>query len=321
MKRWLVYVSVGLALVLPLIGLALKGESGMQALVSDASEVFSPPVASIKHASINYGVYDHVFGPNTEKALRNAKKIAIEHIFVSWLSLDDSEIRESYAYAHERNRWLMITIEPFTDDKKHPAGRLLAEIVAGTYDLNIEGLCREIGSLGSPVLIRWGHEMEHLSERYPWAGQPPDDFISAYRYFVRSCRNFASDVYFVWSPRGDIGLAEYYPGRQYADIVGISLYSFPVYSIDTVGHPESFVDVFAPRYQRVIAFNLPVIIAEFGVAGSPAYQASWMRGLFRNADKFPLLQSAVYFNAKDSPNVWPEKYGIPDWRISPEIFE
>jgi beta-mannanase len=63
------------------------------------------------------------------------------------------------------------------------------------------------------------------------------------------------------------------------------------------------------------------MLAELGVAGEPAYQEAWMWGLFRNVGKFPLLKTAIYFNAKDSPGVWPEEYGVPDWRISGRIFE
>jgi len=34
-----------------------------------------------------------------------------------------------------------------------------------------------------------------------------------------------------------------------------------------------------------------------------------------------LLRTVVYFNAKDHPGAWPDKYGVPNWTIDPTIFE
>ena len=321
MNKWLTYVLVGLAFGLPVLGILNYGDRGLQALLWNAEEVFAAPISRIKHASINYGVYDPVFDAGAGRAFKDAKGVAIEHIFVSWIDPDGSSIAEMQRYSRERNRWLMVTLEPFSDGRTVTSGGFLNQVIAGAYDGNIDAVCRSLGNTNSPVLIRWGHEMETRAERYPWSGQPPEDYIAAYRHFVRSCRKWIREGYYMWSPRGDVGLAEYYPGKRYVDYVGLSIYGLPVRDIQIAGRPRSFLEEFAPRYERVIAFNLPVMIAELGVAGDPAYQELWMRGLFRNAGKFPLLKTAVYFNAKDSPGAWPEEYGVPDWRISAEIFE
>jgi len=58
-----------------------------------------------------------------------------------------------------------------------------------------------------------------------------------------------------------------------------------------------------------------------GVSGNPSYQAHWMADFFRSARDFPLLRTAVYYNGKDVPGAWPEKYGTPDWTIDSNIFE
>ncbi|MCL2385695.1 MAG: hypothetical protein FWC84_07695, partial [Alphaproteobacteria bacterium] len=61
-----------------------------------------PVTSDFKHRGhVNYGVYDlhHRFS--------QAKGLAIEHIFVSWLSADAGDkILSSFEYARARNRWL-----------------------------------------------------------------------------------------------------------------------------------------------------------------------------------------------------------------------
>jgi len=42
---------------------------------------------------------------------------------------------------------------------------------------------------------------------------------------------------------------------------------------------------------------------------------------FEEMGNFPLLKTAVYFNAVDSEGAWEEKYGVPDWHIDPGVFD
>jgi cellulose synthase (UDP-forming) len=321
MSRWQSFALVGFAVTLIVAGLGLKGGRGLEALFWHAGEVFAAPLASVKHAQVNYGVYDPVFVADAEPSFAEKEGVAIEHIFVSWLAADTSAIAEAQAYASARDRWLMITVEPFMDARTPGHAEFLSAIVGGAYDADMVRVCRAIGDLGAPVFIRWGHEMEAPSERYPWAGREPDAFTAAYRRFVDQCRRVVSEGYYVWSPRGDPGLMTYYPGWDYVDYVGLSLYALPGFDTDVYGRVRTFSEAFGEKYRLVEGFDRPVMIAELGVAGDPAFQDDWMRDLFRNTTDFPLLKTAIYFNAVDSPGAWPEKYGIPDWSISGEIFE
>ena len=274
-----------------------------------------PVTAELKFSQrVNYGVYDF------DQQFSKARGVAVEHIFVSWLSPDSSDaISSSFAYAKERNRWLMITIEPFAVEGRR--SELLDDVAAGAYNSTIASVCQSIGSLKSSLFVRWGHEMEGTDARYPWSGGNSDSYIAAYRRFATRCRADAPDILFVWSPKGDPGLDEYYPGGAFVDLVGVSVYALLAYDLEHFGKVMNFRDTFTPKYNRMIAFNKPVMIAEMGVSGDPRYQAHWMADFFRNAQNFPLLRTAVYFNSKDNPGAWPEKYGIPDWTINPNIFE
>ena len=307
-------LAIGLC-ILGVTGIALRGQSAIAALSWGWADIATPITSELKHGTgVNYGVYDPF------QRFSEARGVAIEHIFVSWLSSELSEkISVSFKYASDRNRWLMITVEPHALGGREP--QLLNDVAAGAYDPIIESLCKAIGSLQAPALVRWGHEMETTDARYPWSGANNDSYIAAYRHFAEKCRADAPKIYLVWSPKGARGLAKYYPGRTFVDLVGLSVYELPAYDLDHSGKVISFRDILAPKYERVMVFNRPVIIAEMGVSGDSKYQAHWMADFFRSAPNFPLLRTAVYFDGKDNPGAWPEKYGTPDWTIDPNIFE
>ncbi len=309
---------------LPIITFFTHQDHALKALFWNTREMFAPPSSDIKFSSINYGVYDPSFDPDVHRTFSDAKDVAIEHIFISWLypdlTSDGSSVAERFDYSQERNRWLMVTVEPVSDGREPVSGDLLKQIGDGAYDENITAVCKKLGGLNAPIFIRWGHEMDSPNNRYPWSHGSPDDYISAYRHFVTTCREWIRNGYYIWSPLGVAGFADYWPGKKYVDYVGLIVFGTTQIDILTLGQPRSFTEVFTPLYERVIAFDLPVMIAELGVEGEPAYQDAWLRGLFRNAKQFPLLKTAVYFNAKDVVK-WAEELDIPDWRVSGQVFE
>jgi cellulose synthase (UDP-forming) len=309
-------LTVAAVLATPLVALALRGAAGLDGLLWGVRSAAPALWDFDKHeGGVNYGVYD------PDRAFVDARGVAIEHVFVSWLAGSGSQLASTAAYARERNRWLMVTVEPWPGPA--PGGRdgLLRDVTLGRYDRQVETVCRQMAGLGVPVFVRWGHEMEVPTGRYPWAHDDARLFVAAYRHFVDGCRRHAPEAFFVWSPRGDSGLERYYPGRPYADYVGVSVYAFPAWEIDHHQRPRPFREIFGERYERVKSFDRPVMIAELGVQGTPRYQAAWMDDGFRSMRQFPLLRSVVYFNAKDSVGAWDEKYGVPQWQIDPSIFE
>jgi endoglucanase len=301
--------------VLAVSGIIVRGQDAIGALTWGWANALTPVTSEFKHGQqVNYGVYD------PHQHFSKAKGVAIDHIFVSWLSPDLSDVFSSFFdNAKKRNRWLMITVEPHAVQGR--GSELLNDVVSGAYDPNIDSVCRSIGSLNPSVLVRWGHEMETTDARYPWSGANAENYKAAYRHFARRCRANAPNVYLVWSPKGAPELAKYYPGRSFVDLVGLSLYALPAYDLDHFGRIMTFRDAFIPKYNRVVAFDTPVMIAEMGISGDPKYQADWMADFFRSIQNFPLLRTVVYFNAKDNPGAWADKYGIPNWTIDPTIFE
>ncbi|HEY1454762.1 MAG TPA: glycosyl hydrolase [Roseiarcus sp.] len=257
---------------------------------------------------LQYGVYD------PDERFADSNRLAVEHIFVHWQPHDVARIRGAHTRASSRNRWLMVTIEPWPAHGR-AAETLFSDIVAGLYDPDIASVCSALGALGQGVFIRWAQEMEDPTGRYPWATGNAEGFVATYRYFVDHCRPWSHGrFFFVWSPKGLRQMADYFPGPSYVDYVGVSLYALERWDIAHFGKPRDFNAAFGEVYGFASQFKKPIMIAELGVQGSASYRDLWFSELARAKYSFPLLRIAVYFDAKE-PWPWPDGFGNPDWRI------
>ncbi|WP_163268963.1 glycoside hydrolase family 26 protein [Chelativorans alearense] len=265
-----------------------------------------------------FGIYD------PHGRFRGSSRPQIEHVFVYWQALDKRMLAGKMRLAEEKGRTLMVTVEPYTKAANWRDGgeRLFDDIIAGRFDAEITSICGMIASFPGEQWIRWGHEMEDPTGRYPWARDDARGYVAAYRKFVETCRDIAPRARFIWSPKGERGLAGYYPGTAYVDMVGLSVWGLEKWDRDWYGRPRGFTESFAEKYTRVERFGKPVIIAELGVAGGKAYRRTWMSQVLASAPAnaaFPLLTSVVYFNDKE-PHYWPNGYGSPDWRLSASVL-
>jgi cellulose synthase (UDP-forming) len=263
--------------------------------------------------TVQLGIYDwnDTFG--------DEDYVAIEHEFVSWLDDLSGPLAELARYAKKRDRWPMVTIEPWSDGREG-GSTLLRAINGGLYDQEIAGACGALAAMGVPIFVRWGHEMETPTGRYPWADFDSDAYVKAYKRFVEACRRHGKDFYYVWSPRGDEGLQRYYPGLEHVDIIGLSVYSYAAFELDYFGRIRSFAENLSERYDRVRGYKKTVMIAELGVDGAMEYRRQWLTDGLAQLHGFPLVRSIVYFNAPDSPEAWGEGWPKPDWSIDPRVF-
>src|SRR5262245_11148237 len=164
--------------------------------------------------SVRMGAYDP-YG-----TFSSDSKISIEHVFIPWQDVNLESLDGVDRYARARSRSLLITVEPWTwsyRDKARASRELFDSITAGSYDSSIRALCQKSASLKSEVTLRWGHEMDLGHDRYPWSAWTPAEYVQAYRHFVNTCRAAGAGLLFMWSPRGEPSLRDYYPGSAYVD--------------------------------------------------------------------------------------------------------
>lgn len=246
----------------------------------------------------------------------------IEHLFLPWEDVDLASLASADTYAIERGRTLLVTIEPWTwsNDRFVTPAELRSGIATGRYDGNIAAICSILGDFQTPTTIRWGHEMEDTTGRFIWADWEPADYIAAYRDFVAKCRQYAPEAAFMWSPKGEPRLAEYYPGDDVVDVIGLSVFGLQPYDQIVMQRDMTFRELVAPGYTAAAQFGLPIYVAELGYRGNVAYVEQWLTTVLEKIDEFPLLVGAIYFNDRDVV-AWPYNLGVPDWRVTSNVID
>lgn len=282
----------------------------MGGIVSATAALAGPP------GNLPFGVYD------PSGAFADDPDVSIEHLFLPWEDVLLQSLYDADAYAAERNRSVLATVEPWTwtRDERNSPETLIEGIQSGAYDDNMTTICSIFGEFRSPVTVRWAHEMEDLSGQFIWAGWEPDTYIAAFRRMVDVCRSVAPDLDFMWSPLGLEGFEAYFPGEDYVDVVGLSVFGLQPWEKEIIGHERTFREILDPRYERALAFGLPIVVAELGFVGDSDYVAKWVDDVRQDVEGLTELVAVIYFNQTEV-YPWPDGYGLPDWRFGHNILE
>jgi endoglucanase len=273
-------------------------------------------VAPLPPGEIPFGVYDPP-GNYSE-----TEGVTIEHLFLPWEDVALESLFGAADYAAARGRVLLVTLEPWTwvRSERNTPERLRNGLAAGIYDPNVLSVCGVLGRLSVPVTFRWGHEMDNINSSFIWARWSPADYIAAFQHVTSLCRSVAPEITVMWSPLGDEGMEAYWPGDAHVDLVGLSVFGLQAADRLWHGRDRSFTEILAPRYERALQFDRPIVVAELGYSGSRDYVESWESEILQVGETFPDLVGVVYFNF---PEVypWPDALGLPDWRVFERIIE
>ncbi|OOY13069.1 MAG: beta-mannosidase [Rhodobacteraceae bacterium] len=290
-------------------GAAALGLSLSMRQAQAAAPVEVPP------GTLPFGVYD----PDGDFADKTG--VVIEHLFLPWEDVYLPSLNDADEYALARNRALLVTLEPWTwsRSERNTAQYLRRGIERGEYDPNMIAIAEVLATLKSPVTLRFAHEMDDKTGQFIWSDWKPDDYISAYRRMTDLAKQYAPDISLMWSPLGDENMADYYPGDEYADIIGLTVFGLQAWDKAKYGRDRTFDDIFRPRYERAAAFGKPVAVAELGYVGDQAYVDMWKNRIREEKPDYPSLVGVSYFNQIEV-YPWPEGFGTPDWRIKNQVL-
>ncbi|MDB6173276.1 MAG: beta-mannanase [Chthoniobacteraceae bacterium] len=235
----------------------------------------------------------------------------------------------------------------------------LTSIIAGEHDAYLDMWADKAREFGQPMIVSFANEMN--GSWFPWSGvlyggekvvsidppvdgkpevyhyQGPETFKKAWRHVVdrvraRGARNIQWVLHLmVYSdPQEGWNLAEeYYPGSEYVDWLGLSLYGsqFP-------GDKEwaPFFPLLDWPYTELTLIDpdKPIMLCEWGVAELPhlGSKADWFRDGLRlmKTPKFSRLKAIVYWherwqNGKDDLADNAGKYSNLRVNSSPEALE
>ena len=231
---------------------------------------------------------------------------------------------------------------PYMENHK-PDRFNLPAILAGKWDAYIDQWADAARDYGKPIMVSWGLEMN--GTWFPWSGvhygggkvighkdgQPlyagPEMVKQAYRYVVDRVRARKADNILWGFHVNHYGLpqkpwnkiANYYPGANYVDWLGISVYGKMLRREDWT----LFNNVMDNSYQEICQLDpqKPVIVAEWGVGEfPPASKAEFITKAFADMQtRYQRVKGAVYWHER-----WENKDGsFSNLRVnsSPEALD
>jgi len=185
----------------------------------------------------------------------------------------------------------------------------LRQIADGEFDEYLNEWARAAADHGQPIVMRLASEMN--GNWYPWStgvnGNEAADFVDMWRHVHdRFSINGADNVVWLWSVnRSDnlrTDIADYWPGDDYVDWVGISGY--------WRGFGAAPEPTFSAIYDRTLAelralTSKPILLAEVGAGGEvDADRVQWTTTLFQGLEANPDILGFVYFNDVKSGGDW-----------------
>ena len=267
----------------------------------------SHPILS--SSQIALGVYD------PSESFANQSGVQIEHYFVPWRLDNAKELTAALKDAKQAERFPLITLEPWPWEWNNMVSdTLLEDIVAGKYDPTLIRIFQAIKSEAPhPVLLRFAHEMEIL-ELYPWSQKDEKSYIAAYQYVVNYARKLGvNNIYWVWSPAGNIEAMNYYPGEEYVDYVGVTILATQEWNADQ-GIP-SFKQLMSKKYWLTNFTGKPMIVAEVGINGTDEEKTQWLEETVKSLSNFPNLQAFIYYNQEQPQHITPLDFEA-DWSLN-----
>ncbi|RQD66507.1 MAG: endoglucanase [Desulfonatronovibrio sp. MSAO_Bac4] len=201
------------------------------------------------------------------------------------------------------------------------------DILSGKYDEYINFFALRVRELGSPVIIRFAHEMN--LQRYHWGSdesdygpQSPERYKRMFRYVhARFDEVGADNALFAFCPNSESiphpeydqdaawnTAMNYYPGDIFVDILGMDGYNWgttqraEIHGWDSTW--RSFEDIFRPIYHELKKINSakPIMVFETATARQGGNADTWVIEAFKTANSWGL--SAVIWFQVDKELEW-----------------
>lgn len=192
-------------------------------------------------------------------------------------------------------------------------------------DAYMRQFAKEAAASGIPIFLRFAGEMN--GEWVPWHDEP-EKYVEKWRFVHDFMKKEAPNVAMVWSPNflPRDNIAPYYPGDEYVDWVGFSLYIIP-YSHGELKLGGNPIDYLRPLYEQYS--HKPIMISE-GAVSFYSYQldedyTDWGVGQLANMyaympRMFPMLKAITYFDLDKRTTSYDNQNNNYDLHDSPEML-
>lgn len=211
--------------------------------------------------------------------------------------------------------WVRLMLRSDIHQNKPEPLFTMSRILNGAYDAELRNWAVQVKNLGYPVIVEYGTEVN--GKWFPWNGywtgntHGAEKFRETYRHIFQVLEKEGASnlirVYHVnWHSDPDESwntIAAYYPGDEFVDIIGVSVYGALTPNEKNV---KPFSEMMDLSYQEIVALNTskPIIIAETGTDINNEYINSvvWTKDALMNlsSGRWPGVIGIVWWNS-----AWP----------------
>lgn len=188
----------------------------------------------------------------------------------------------------------------------------LQKIIDGKFDDELIQYAKDVADFEKPIIIAFGVEMN--GNWFPWSGffnggnkNGAEKFRNAYRHIINIFRKqSALNVTWAFHPNYNSqpeeewnNMSAYYPGDEYIDWIGVSVYGAQKQS-DTWKRFYEEMDVAYTELEQ-ISKSKPIAVFEFGVIeNTEKYEkAEWIKGAFSiiTSGKYPRIKAISWWHS------------------------
>lgn len=194
----------------------------------------------------------------------------------------------------------------YIENKSDPVYSL-QKIIDGKFDNALKEWATDAKKYGEPMLVEFGTEVN--GNWFPWSGahngKNPEKFKDAYIHIVELFRDEGVDnITWVFHVNYDSSpnekwntMSAYYPGDDYIDWIGMSIYG----AQNKDDEWTDITDVFDEAYKNLSAIskNKPLAIFEFGVVEHPK-KSEWIKKFFEliKSEKYNRIKGISYWHSR-----------------------
>jgi len=269
--------------------------------------------------------YLGIFHPLQENGLSDIQEINlienqqnvnfdIVSFYLAWNKQSNKDFpHELMISTYEKNALPMITWEPWIaklaksgSSKELKEGKKAFKYIAeGDFDDYILDFVKILKSYDKPIFLRFGHEFDN--PQYPWSqvgDNSPEEFIAAWKHIHELIKSEgAQKIMLVWNPWKAETMADYYPGDEYVDWIGITSLNYD--TLNSNGKYYSFADLYRPFRDGLFWLTRkPVMLAEFGSLNLENRQQEWITNAMDSINaNYDEISAIIAFNSAVDKNI------------------
>ena len=236
-------------------------------------------------------------------AADKAGDVAILASGVPWKPGKSNELDTGYMGLVYKHRAIpLIAWDPFGENNENLVKDTAAiqHILSGKYDSTLSSFALQIAALDRSVYLRLTNEKaEAISSWFNYDGYKPEDFKAVWQYVHRKFDEAGADkVIWIWNPPDAPTAADYFPGNNYVDWLGVSVadtnpnrLATGIYGFDSLYRPYHSLQLFKS--------GLPVMLTN--IVAPSANSLQWWDKTWQTVDSTFLEIKSVVVNSADYP--------------------